>query len=86
MIASGDDDLDIGAGFAGPVEKRIELPDGGSGWIRQVEHIATDEQHIHRFLLQRLHQPVQKLLVLVGAVVFVEELTQVPIGGVEDVH
>jgi len=86
VIARRDNDLEVWTGFAGLIKKRVELPDGSGGRIREIEHITTDEQHIHVFPLQPMHQPIQELLVFVRAVVLVEELPQMPIGCVKNVH
>ena len=51
-----------------------------------VEDVAGDQQRVDLFAFERAEQPVEEARVLVAALVLVQRLPQVPVGGVEDSH
>ena len=68
------------------VQKRVEQSGGNSGGIGYIENISADQQHIDLFIAKRVDQPVQKLLVLPGAVVLMKQLAYMPVGRMEYLH
>jgi hypothetical protein len=71
---------------ARPGQEIVELALRGRRGVGVVEQVARDQQRIDLFGLQLLEQPVQEAGVFVAALVLVQRLPQVPVGGVQDLH
>ncbi len=70
----------------GADDEVVEALLGFERWIDRVEDIARDQQDIGALLFQLAQQPVEEARVFMIAVLAVQGLTQVPVGGMYEAH
>ena len=86
MVAGRQDDSQTGVVGRHLGEEIVELAFGRSRRVGVVEDVAAHQQGVGVFLGHRLQQPVQKMTVLIRAVVAVEGVAKMPVGSMEYFH
>ena len=54
--------------------------------VRRIEDVATDDEGIGLFVLQRLEQPLEEMAMLSHTTVLMKDVAQMKVGGVNDFH
>ena len=86
MVAGNGDDIDSGQIPTHPGEEFVEHLLAGGRRVGAVEDVAGDQQGVGPFRDERVAQPGEEAPVLMHAVIAVQDLSQVPVGGVEESH
>ena len=82
------DGHDVEGGEASPGSRQEVVPGalGPNRWIGRLEDVACDEQRVDGVLLDLLEEEVEERSVLFGSVVVSEGVSEVPVGGVEELQ
>ena len=86
MVAGDHHDIQLRQFFVGANYEVVQTLLGLERWVHRVEDIAGDQQGVGLMLGQLVEQPGEELRVFVVAVLAVEGLAQVPVGGVNQAH
>ena len=54
--------------------------------VRRIENVATDDEGIGLFVLQRLEQPLEEMAMLSHTTVLMKDIAQVEVCGMDDFH
>jgi hypothetical protein len=83
MVAGDHHDGQLRLLLVGADDEVVQAFLGFDRRVDRVEDIAGDQQHVRLFQLELAQQPVEKTTVLEIAILAVQVLPQVPVGGVE---
>lgn len=86
MVTGNDDHLQAGQLGGGAEQEVVEEFFGGSRGVGGVEHVACDDECIGLLVADGGEEPVEEMPVLVGAVVAVEVVAEMPVGGMQNFH
>lgn len=86
VVACDHHDLQPRQPSMGADDEVVEALLGFERWIDRVEDIARDQQDIGALLFQLAQQPVEEARMLMIAVLAVQGLAQVPVGGMYEAH
>jgi len=86
VVAGDHHDVQLREFFVGADDEIVEAFLGLEWRVDRVEHIAGDQQGVGALGDQLVEQPGEKLRVFVVAVLAVEGLAEVPVGGVDQAH
>ncbi len=86
VVAGDHHDIQLRESFVGTDDEVVQALLRLERRIDRVEHVAGDEQGVGLPGDQLVEQPVEELRVLVVAVLAVEGLAEVPVGGVDQAH
>ena len=86
VVAGDHHDVQLRELFVGADDEVVEALLGLEWRVDRVEHVAGDQQGVGAVGDQLVEQPGEELRVLVVAVLAVEGLAEVPVGGVDQAH
>jgi hypothetical protein len=86
MVAGDNADVQVRGRGLGLAQEAVELLLRRCRWIGIVVDVAGDQQRVYLFGDDGCQQPVQKALVLVGALETVQGLAQMPVRSVQKTH
>ncbi len=86
VVAGDHHDVQLRELFVGADDEVVEALLGLEWRVDRVEHVAGDQQGVGAVGYQLVEQPGEELRVFVVAVLAVEGLAEVPVGGVDQAH
>jgi hypothetical protein len=86
VVATNDNDLQARSPRVCPAKKVVPKLRCASGRVCRIEDVARDQQSVDGFSFQRIEQPVEEDTVRVLAFDAVEDMSKVPVAGVENVQ
>ena len=86
MVAADQHHLQCRVLGAQPRQKTVELLPGAGGRIGGIEQVARHQQGVDVAALDGVGQPVEKGVVFKTAIVAMELMAKMPVGGMQDLH